>query len=344
MTTTYTSRLRLPKPDFTAAPWHSLYYDAMEKLDSVISGILGDQNIVDWDNDTDFTVGQIVLDTDDTSMWLCVVAHTSDSAPTTFSEDRIANPTFWTLFSGAYQAQSDVLDALANLTGTLGADKLQYYTAADATGLTPLTSFGRSLIDDANAATARSTLGLVIGTNVQAWSAELDAIVALTTTAAGITILEMADAGSDKLTFWDDSAGRFASAAPNGSISISGTDIRIIETHSFALSDELTALTTGTNKLTFSLPYAFTVTGVYASLGTASSSGIPTVDINEAGVSILSTKLTIDANEKTSATAANAAVISDASIAANAEIGFDIDVAGTGAKGLKVVIQGYRTT
>lgn len=116
-----------------------------------------------------------------------------------------------------------------------------------------------------------------------------------------------------------------------------------IETHGIALSDETTAITTGTNKATFSLPYAFYVTAVYATLNTVSSSGIPTVDINEAGTTIMSTnKLTIDASEKTSATAATAAGITDPSIAANAEIGFDIDVAGTGAKGLKVFIQGYR--
>jgi hypothetical protein len=91
------------------------------------------------------------------------------------------------------------------------------------------------------------------------------------------------------------------------------------------------------------MPYAFTLTAVRANLNTASSSGIPTVDINEAGVSILSTKLTIDANEKTSTTAATAAVISDTSLADDAEITFDIDVAGTGAKGLKVWLIGSRT-
>ena len=63
-----------------------------------------------------------------------------------------------------------------------------------------------------------------------------------------------------------------------------------------ACSDETTALTTGTNKVKFINPYAtaFNVTAVVASLSTAQSSGsIFTVDINEAGTSILSTKLTI---------------------------------------------------
>jgi hypothetical protein len=109
-----------------------------------------------------------------------------------------------------------------------------------------------------------------------------------------------------------------------------------------AMSDEVTAITTGTNKLTCRAPYAFTVSAVRASLKVASISGIPTVDINEAGTSILSTKLTIDAAEKTSRTAAVPAVISDTAIADDAEMTFDIDVAGSGAVGLKVCVYGYR--
>lgn len=109
-----------------------------------------------------------------------------------------------------------------------------------------------------------------------------------------------------------------------------------------ALSDETTAITTGTAKVTIRAPFAFTLTAVRASLATASSSGTPTVDINESGTTVLSTKLTIDANEKTSTTAATSAVISDSAIADDAEITFDIDTAGTGAKGLKVWLIGTR--
>lgn len=112
-----------------------------------------------------------------------------------------------------------------------------------------------------------------------------------------------------------------------------------------ACSDETTALATGTNKAKFINPFAtaFNVTAVVGSLSTAQASGsIFTVDVNEAGTSILSTKLTIDNTETNSSTAAAAPVISDASIAAYAEIEVDIDQIGDGtAKGLKVYLIGY---
>lgn len=109
-----------------------------------------------------------------------------------------------------------------------------------------------------------------------------------------------------------------------------------------ALGDETTAITTGAAKVTFRMPWALTVTAVRASLTTASSSGNPAFDINESGVSILSTALTIDSGEKTSTTAATPAVISDTALADDAEMTIDIDTAGTGAKGAKIYIIGTR--
>lgn len=109
-----------------------------------------------------------------------------------------------------------------------------------------------------------------------------------------------------------------------------------------AVSDETTALTTGTAKVTFRMPYAFRVLAVRASVTTAPTDANIVVDINESGVSILSTELEIDATEKTSTTAATAAVISDAAIADDAEMTIDIDQVGStipGA-GLKVYIIG----
>lgn len=109
-----------------------------------------------------------------------------------------------------------------------------------------------------------------------------------------------------------------------------------------AASDESTALTAGTGKVTFRMPHAMTVTAVRASLSTAQASGnIFTVDINEGGTSILSTKLTIDNTAKTSVGATTPAVISDTAIADDAEITIDIDQIGDGtAKGLKISLIG----
>lgn len=68
-------------------------------------------------------------------------------------------------------------DATLTSIATLGtaADKLAYTTGVDTWAETALTAFGRSLIADADAPSCRSTIGLVIGTNVQAYDANLTA-------------------------------------------------------------------------------------------------------------------------------------------------------------------------
>lgn len=120
------------------------------------------------------------------------------------------------------------------------------------------------------------------------------------------------------------------------------------ETESFcaALSDENTTdLATGTANFTFRMPYAFTVTAVRASVATAPVGSTIIVDINESGTTIMNTnKLSIDASEKTSTTAATAAGVTDANIADDAEITMDIDQVGSGTagKGLKVCIIGNK--
>lgn len=113
-----------------------------------------------------------------------------------------------------------------------------------------------------------------------------------------------------------------------------------------ACSDETTDITTGTAKVTFRAPFAFTIKRIpKATLSTASTSGLPEVNIKAAGTTIFGTKLTIDANEKTSTTAATAATLatSTISVSDDAEITIDIDTAGTGAKGLKVYLYYVRS-
>lgn len=109
-----------------------------------------------------------------------------------------------------------------------------------------------------------------------------------------------------------------------------------------ACSNLTTDITAGTKRGYFRAPYAFRITGVRASLLVAAESGTFTVDINVSDATILSTKLTIDAEEKTSTTAATAAVISSADVGDDEEITIDVDDAGAGARGLVVTILGVR--
>ena len=69
------------------------------------------------------------------------------------------------------QAYDATLTSIAS-KGT-AADKALYTTGVDTWAETPLTAAGRALIDDADAAAQRTTLGLVIGTNVQAYDAKI---------------------------------------------------------------------------------------------------------------------------------------------------------------------------
>ena len=127
-----------------------------------------------------------------------------------------------------------------------------------------------------------------------------------------------------------------------------GNDIRLDEeVFIISLSDEATNLTAATGKASFHLPFAMTLTGVKATVNTAPTGATIVVDINEAGSTILTTKLSIDIGEFTSTTAATAAVIGGAgpALADNALLTFDIDQIGSSAagKGLKVTLYGYRT-
>jgi hypothetical protein len=141
-------------------------------------------------------------------------------------------------------------------------------------------------------------------------------------------------------------------SASGGTLSIEGVALATAtsvtnksESFCVAASDETTALTTGTGKTTFRMPYAFTVTGIRASVTTAPTGGsLLTVDVNEAGTTIISTKLTFDASEKTTTTAATPPVISDSSLADDAEMSVDVDQVGStiAGAGLKVCIIGHQ--
>lgn len=245
---------------------------------------------------------------------------------------------------------------------------LENNTLVDNNG-TPLADRGVAGLDNGGSSDGSTTFEDVTTTTYTLTNADANGITKKLTNVAGCAVevpagltwtvgqrVEFLDV-SGLSTFADDStatltslADQYTSAGAGAKMVIecTGTDTyKLYGEYGMApvsftvpIGDETTALTTGTAKLTFRMPFAMTLTAVRASLTTASSSGTPTFDINEAGVSVLSTKLSIDANEKTSTTAATAAVISDAALADDAEITIDIDTAGTGAAGAKITFLG----
>lgn len=109
--------------------------------------------------------------------------------------------------------------------------------------------------------------------------------------------------------------------------------------------DNATTLTTGDGKWIFPIPLelnGMNLVGAHAYVDTVSSSGTPTVQIRNVtdSVDMLSTRITIDANEYSSYTATTAPVIDTTKddVATGDRIAVDVDVAGTGTKGLQVIL------
>jgi hypothetical protein len=92
------------------------------------------------------------------------------------------------------QAYDAGLQSISGLTTS--ADQMIYTTGSDTYATTSLTAAGRAILDDADATTQRATLGLVIGTDVQAYDAELAAIEAGALTADQM-IVRAIEAGKD---------------------------------------------------------------------------------------------------------------------------------------------------
>lgn len=160
------------------------------------------------------------------------------------------------------QAYDAGLTSIAGLTTT--ADRMIYTTGSDTYAVATLTSFGRSLIDDATATNARTTLGLVIGTDVQAEDAGLTSIAGLVTSADKMiyttssntyVTTDLTSFGRSLIDDADASAARTTLAALG---TAGGTMTGDLETYS--VSEEVEALSGTTPAINVSLGTVFTHT------------------------------------------------------------------------------------
>lgn len=239
-----------------------------------------------------------------------------------------AAPTFRALVAAdipslSYQPLDADLTALAGLASA--ADKLPYFTGLGTASLATFTAAGRALVDDADATAQRTTLGLgtlatqsgtfsgtssgtntgdqtptslglLIGTNTQAWDADLDAIAALAgtsgllkKTAANTWSLDTSTylTGNQTVTLSGDisgsgatsitttiGAGVVTSAMLAGSIAASklvGTDITTVGT--LVAGSVPTSLITGLGSLAaLNAAPAGTLTGATLASGVTASS------------------------------------------------------------------------
>ncbi|MCS6854494.1 MAG: hypothetical protein NZ523_07035 [Elioraea sp.] len=134
----------------------------------------------------------------------------------------------WSAITGIPAA----IDAIDNLTPA--ADRIAYYTGANAAALTPLTSFARSLLDDTDAAQARATIGAAPAAHGHAASDVSDfaaatrgqvegmlvagANIALSYTGTGATRQATIAAVASSASYVSVTANRTLTAADNGRV------------------------------------------------------------------------------------------------------------------------------
>lgn len=202
---TRTTNFRLPIPPAGKTPWQAYYSELANVLDSVlgrfiaIGGFLGA-----WENSTGYSVGNKLVDTDNGVVYQCFSAHTSAASPTTFAQDRTARPSLWITWSstgigaGAWAAGTAygvgdfvsegsqwAVCIVAHTAGaTFAADLALGYWSV----LVDLSAYGAVTFpitvaqggtNSTTAATARTALGLAIGTDVQAFNGNLASLAGL---------------------------------------------------------------------------------------------------------------------------------------------------------------------
>jgi hypothetical protein len=307
--------------------------------------------------------------------------NTSGNAATVTTNANLTGPVTSTgnataIANGAISNAMLANGAVANLSGTNTGDQslAAYLTSAtaastyqlldsDLTSIAALvtTAAGLALLDDADASAQRTTLGL--GTLATQSATITDYLLSATASSTYQTLdADLTDLADGSLTGTavaaaTTSARGSVELATDGetaaSVAVQGSDTRLVSATKveigIALSDETSDNTASSTvpKVTFRMPFAMTITSLRCSLTKASTGAIVIVDLHESGTTVMTTnKLSVDASETTSTTAATAHTLTDTALADDALIELFIDQVGTTTdntgEGVKVWIIGTR--
>jgi len=118
---TDTVNFGLKRPDFDVSTWHDDVNNNVAVIDAIIKSKFGTLNVVGiWSLSTIYIANEVLADDVDGNLYTCLIGHTSASS-STFSADRIANPTYWELQDiSALQTKDDFV-ASTDVYGVISA-------------------------------------------------------------------------------------------------------------------------------------------------------------------------------------------------------------------------------
>lgn len=101
----YTKNYKLIKPKYDTDTWHDYEYDNLDTIDAVLSAIYASGNWKGfWATNTDYVVGDVVIDRDTDTMYKVMVEHTTSAG--SFAAEWTAHHNYYELWSPNNLAES----------------------------------------------------------------------------------------------------------------------------------------------------------------------------------------------------------------------------------------------